>query len=214
MRLFIYGMESSGASTFCLFLGQRAGVVAVVDLWSHCLAPPLVVDVPIVLKATVTTTYRAEDHVRSFCPDASILFLRDPVAVYRSLTKYDYANYEGSVEQKLVRFDEEYSSTKFDLVVRYEDFVRREPAVIRAIDELGWICRNSYYDLPRSIDDIRQTNFQKSAWLRDEYNKNWAFGNFKGASISSDFLRADHQPEIVSKVASLSPRLTKLYGLI
>jgi hypothetical protein len=213
MRLFIYGMESSGASTFCLFLGQREGAVAVVDLWSHCLAPPLAVDVPIVLKATVTTTYRAEDHVRSFRPDASILFLRDPVAVYRSLTKYEYANYEGSVEDKLVRFDEEYSPARFDLVIRYEDFVRREPSVIRAIDELGWICTNSYYDLPRSIDDIRQTNFHKSAWLHDEYNKHWAFGNFKGASISSDFLRAEHPPEIVSKVAALSPRLTKLYGL-
>jgi hypothetical protein len=213
MRLFIYGMESSGASTFCLFLGQRAGTVTVVDLWSQCLAPPLVVDVPIVLKATVTATYRAEDHLRSFRPDASILFLRDPVAVYRSLIKYEYANYEGSVEQKLIRFDEEYSPTKFDLVIRYEDFVRRDPAVISAIDELGWICSSSYYDLPRSLDDIRETNFHKSPWLHDEYNKKWSFGNFKGASISSDFVRADHPPEIVSKVAGLSPRLTKLYGL-
>ena len=213
MRLFIYGMESSGASTFCLFLGQRPGAVAVVDLWSHCLAPPLVVDAPVVLKATVTTTYRAADHMRSFCPDASILFLRDPAAVYRSLIKYDYANYEGSVEQKLIRFNEEYSPPKFDLVIRYEDFVRREPSVIRAIAELGWTCSNSYYDLPRSIDDIRKTNFDQSAWLRDEYNKNWAFGNFKGASISSEFLSADHPPEIVSKVANLSPRLTKVYGL-
>jgi len=211
MRLFVYGMESSGASTFCLFLGQRPGTVAVVDLWSHCLAPPLVVDAAIVLKATVTTTYRVEDHVRSFRPDASILFLRDPVAVYCSLIKYDYANYEGSVEQKLIRFDQEYSPAKFDLVIRYEDFVRREPAVIRAIAGLGWFCNNSYYSLPRSIDEIRETNFQKSAWLRDEYNKNWSFGNFKGASISSDFLRSGHQPEIVSKVASLSPRLTELY---
>lgn len=212
MRLFIYSTESSGASTFCLFLGQRDGVVAVVDLWSHCLAPPLDVPVPAVLKATVTTTYHAADHLRSYRPDASILFLRDPVAVYRSLTKYEYANYEGTVEDKLARFDSEYGSAPFDAIIRYEDFIRRDPSVIATLDRLGWPCSESFYELPRPIDDIRQTNFMHSAWLRQNYEKSWAFGNFKGARISPDFVRVDHPPETVAKVTALCPKLTALYG--
>jgi hypothetical protein len=212
MRLFIYGMESSGASTFCLFLGQRPGSVAVVDLWSHCLAPPLEVTAPIVLKATANTTYWARDHVASFRPDGSILFLRDPVAVYRSLTKYEYANYEGTVEEKLARFDQEYSEAGFDLVLRYEDFICRDPALLAAVEGLGWPCHMGFYDLPRRIERIRRTNFAESPWLEREFDKSWGFGNFKGSSVSGDFAGTDHPPEIAAKVATLCPNLTALYA--
>jgi hypothetical protein len=85
MKLLIYAMESSGASTFCYFLGQRPGSVAVIDVWSECLTPPLDIDVPVVAKATTTMTHRAVDHTASFRPDKTILFIRDPVAVYASL---------------------------------------------------------------------------------------------------------------------------------
>src|SRR4051812_33338794 len=134
MKLLIYSMESTGASTFCYFLGQRPNSVAIIDVWSACLTPRLDLTTPVVAKATVTAVYGATDHITNFDPDRTILFIRDPVAVYASLIKYHYANEYGSAAEKLSRFDDEYRNVKFDLTLRYEDFVSRDNAFLHAIN--------------------------------------------------------------------------------
>jgi hypothetical protein len=211
LRLLVYGMESSGASTFCLLLGQVPGSVSVVDLWSQCVAPPLRLDVPTVIKATATQTYRVSDHIASFNPHRTIMFLRDPVAVYCSLRKYPYANYEGTVEQKLSRFDEEFGSVSFDLVLRYEDFIARDPAFLAAIQNIGWPITAEHYRLDRSVDDILEGNFRQSPWLRDEYERSWAFGNIKGTEISRTSTGHGASVETVEVVRKLAPRLSEFY---
>lgn len=212
MKLLIYAMESSGASTFCYFLGQRPGSVAVIDVWSECLTPPLEIDVPVVAKATTTMTYRAVDHTASFRPDKTILFIRDPVAVYASLSEKPYANTSGSIEGKIARFDNDYAKLDVDIVLRYEDFVVRDKKIIKSVNELGWKCSDEYYDLSRSLENIYKFNCTKSSWLKQHYNERWGFGNIKEGEISSAFTGRTYPDELVEKVIRLTPTLSRYYG--
>ena len=210
-RLLVYALESSGASTFCLMLGQVPDSVPVVDLWSQCIAPPLRLDKPIVVKATANALYQVGHHIASFRPDRTILFLRDPAAVYSSLRKYHYANQFGTVEQKLARFDAEFGGTTFDLVLRYEDFLDRDPALLAALQRIGWPSTAEHYRLDRSIDEIRAHNFSQSDWLREEYEHGWGFGNFKGGEIRQEPDRTDYPAETVEAVRRVAPRMTGFY---
>jgi hypothetical protein len=213
VRLLIYAMESSGGSAFCYFLGQRPGCVAVVDVWSECLTPPFEdIAAPVVAKATVTTTYRAVDHIASFKPDHTVLFIRDPVAVYASLSKYPYANTFGSIEEKMTRFDEEYAALPADALIQYEDFVAHDQCVIDSINQLGWPCSARYYELARSFEEIYGFNCKASAWLKQHYDDGWGFGNIKSGPITSAFARQRYSAELTERVVGLSPRLSRRYG--
>jgi hypothetical protein len=212
MRLLIYAMESSGASMFCYFLGQRPGSAAIIDLWSRCLAPPLRLAVPLVAKATTTMKYRAVDHIESFAPDKFILFIRDPIAVYQSLRRYPYANTFGTIEQKLRRFDDEFGCLKPDLILRYEDFVERDKNLVEAVDALGWPCSCGYYGLARSLQEIGEFNSAASPWLKQHYGKDWGFGNIKGGVVSGAAGIVFYPGELINTVAEHSPRLSRLYG--
>jgi hypothetical protein len=213
MRLFIYAMESSGASTFCYVLGQRPGSVAVVDVWSR-IRTPLIGSggAPIVAKATVTTIWTAADHIASFRPDHTILFVRDPVAVYASLSQYPYANTFGTIEEKMARLDAEYGDGRWDAVIRYEDFVRRDPAVIARVNELGWVCDAGYWDTPRSFAELAAFNNGASVWCRGQFGKGWGFGNIKPGPVNQAFSVRPDLPEIAARVAAVSPRLSAAYG--
>jgi hypothetical protein len=211
MRLLIYAMQSSGASSFCYFLAQRPGSVAIVDLWAHCLAPSLKLSAPMVVKATATAIYRAEDHIASFSPDRTILFLRDPRAVYTSLVNKPYGNEWGTVDQKIARFDEDYVSWNWDLVLRYEDFVGRNSQLVCAINDIGWPCTPEYYDLTRSFQDICNFNALSSSWLRSGFGGTWGFGNIEPGPIRDAFTDKRYSPRTREKVARLAPRLTRYY---
>ncbi len=138
MRLFVYGMQSSGASTFCFFLGQCPNAIAIIDVWSRIVTPPIDSPWPIVAKATVTTTRSAADHIASFRPDKTILFIRDPVAIYESPMKYPYGNRFGSMEEKMVPMKADFTQGNRDAVIRAEVFVVRDPSVLSRINALGW----------------------------------------------------------------------------
>jgi|SRR5579871_6082053 len=213
MRLLIYAMESSGASTFCYFLGQRPGSVAILDVWSSALTPPIETQQPIVAKATVTTTFSAADHIASFRPDRTILFIRHPVAVYASLTKYPYANTFGTVEQKIARFDREFAGGTWDAIIRYEDFVTRAPTLTTRLSALGWQCDASYWDTPRSLADILACNSTASPWLAAQFNKSWGFGNFKEGPITPALAHPPDRPDIAALIAKLSPNLSAAYQI-
>jgi non-ribosomal peptide synthetase component E (peptide arylation enzyme)/glycosyltransferase involved in cell wall biosynthesis len=211
MRLLIYGMQSSGASTFCYFLGQRAGSVAIIDLLLHCLAPSLKFSAPAVVKATANSVYRPADHIVSFRPDRTVLFLRDPVAVYAGLIDKPYGNHYGSVDDKIVQFDEDFAPKNWDLVVRYEDFIAHSPELIGSISEIGWPCTPEYYDLTRSFQEIADFNAAASNWLRSGFGNTWGFGNISPGPIRRAFTRERYPQRIREKVAELSPRLTSYY---
>jgi hypothetical protein len=152
MRVFLYGMQSSGASLVTFFLGQAPRTVAVVDLWNSILTPPLeTVDADsVVAKAVVTTTYDAEDHVRSFRPDRKILVLRHPVQNYVSLSRRPYANENGSIDEKFEKLEAVFRQPGlFDLTLLYEDFVQRPEYTVRALQELGVRAERDFYRFPR-----------------------------------------------------------------
>lgn len=195
MRLLIYAMESSGASTFCYFVGQRPASVAIIDVWSRIVTPPIDTDHPVVAKATVTMTLSAADHIGSFRPDRTVLFIRDPVAVYASLVGYPYANAFGRIEDKLMRFEHEFATRHWDAIIRYEDFVARDASVIAQINHLGWPCEAGYWDTPRSLAEIRQFNAAASPWCEPHFDNGWGFGNIKAGSISQRFAARPDLPE-------------------
>jgi hypothetical protein len=210
-KLMVFASESSGASTFCHFLAQRPGCLAVIDVWSHVIMPAIDTPLPIVAKATATAVYTAKDHIESFGPDRTILFIRDPVAVYSSLINYPYANDMGRVEDKMAKFDEQFAAGGFDLVLRYEDFVGRNPQLIDTIARLGWPCSPQYYNLSRTFDDILRANSDASAWLRDNYNTKWGFGNIKSGGISTKFSERAYNEDVVQKILQVSPHLSRFY---
>ncbi len=78
MRLLIYGMQSSGATTFTLFLAQRPDCLALVDVLNNFAAPRVNTAMDMVVKVTMTTAYPLAVHVERFRPDKIVLFLRDP----------------------------------------------------------------------------------------------------------------------------------------
>jgi hypothetical protein len=207
MRLLIYAMQSSGASAFCYFLGQRPRSVAIVDVWSRGITPRIETPYPVVAKATVNMISSVADHIASFVPDRTILFVRDPVAVYASLIKYDYANRFGTIAEKMVRLDREFARADYDAILRYEDFAARDPDLLSRVDALGWPCDASYYDMPRSFGAIHQFNAEASPWLARHGGDGWGFGNIKNGPIRRDLAQRPALPEIDALVASLSPAL-------
>jgi len=210
-KLLIFASESSGASAFCHFLAQRPGCLAVIDLWSQAIMPAIDTPLPIVVKATATATYAAEDQIASFMPERTILFIRDPVAVYSSLINYPYANHMGTVEEKMAKFDEQFAAGGFDLVLRYEDFAGRNVKLINAVAQLGWPCRAEYYNLTRTLDNIGRANADASTWLRDNFNVRWGFGNIKPGGVSTKFSERTYTEDAVQKVLKISPHLSRLY---
>jgi hypothetical protein len=211
VHLLIYAMQSSGASSFCCFLGQRPDSVAVVDVWSRGITPAVETQYPVVAKATVNMLFAAEDHIKSFAPDRTLLFVRDPLAVYASLIKYDYANRFGAIDDKLARFDSAFAAGGYDAVIRYEDFVARDPAVLQQIDGLGWPCDPSYYEMRRGLQEIARFNCAASRGLANSIGNGWGFGNVRPGPIRQDLARRPNLPDLDARIAELSPVLYDHY---
>lgn len=179
-RIFVYGMQSSGASLFCGLLGQIPQSVAIIDLWAGQVAPQLVLAAPVVvLKATVTTDVTLFEHVARFQPTTSILFLRHPAAVVQSLLAKEYARVGGSISDKLAALEHYYSNLRdwFDLVVRYEDCGRSIVGVIECLQSRGILLPNTAARFDRSLHAIVQHNQLVSDWCRVNYGRKWGIGN-------------------------------------
>jgi hypothetical protein len=86
-RIFVYGMQSSGASLFVLFLAQMPETVAAIDLWAYFVAPRLRPNAHCILKAVVCSEIDLEQHLENYQPHFKILFLGDPVQTYSSLNQ-------------------------------------------------------------------------------------------------------------------------------
>ncbi len=211
MRLLIYAMESSGASAFCCFLGQRPDSIAIVDVWSRALTPPIWSEHPTVAKATVNMTRTLADHQKSFRPDHTILFVRDPVAVWKSLTTYPYANTFGRIEEKFSRFEAEFSSNNYGTLLMYEDFVARDDRLFQLLNDLGWPVNENYFEMTRSQKEICEYNCANSPWLRENYGKGWGFGNIKDVKIARDFIVKQTTPDIENIISVISPHLYAHY---
>src|SRR2546428_7054869 len=106
MRLMVYAMQSSGASLFTYFLAQRPGSLAIVDVFATSLCPSLETDEDVLVKCTIAGDHKLEDHAERFRPDATLLFLRDPVRNYLSLRTHWYRDHGGRIDDKFRLLEE------------------------------------------------------------------------------------------------------------
>jgi len=175
MKTLVYGMQSSGASLFTYWLAQQRDCLGVIDLYYNQLAPPIEHD-NVVVKCVASKEFTIEDHMASFKPDRVILFVRNPVENYLSLSEKTYAKYGGSIEEKLSIVDSCLAHSKYDVLVRYEDFILR-----RVPEGVG---QSSYFDFSRTLDEVKQYNFSHSDWCKDNYKKKWGIGNIHASQNS------------------------------
>ncbi len=177
MRVLVYAMPSSGASLFTSFLAQTEDSIAVVDMWS--LVPPLRSEFPIIVKVTLDCAIRIEEHYRSFDPGLRILFLRDPRDNYHSLNGKQYREYRGTILEKLAVLDSVFARRAglFDLVIRYEDFIRDPACVADRIRARGLPLPDNATRFCRGPQQIARFAMDHSEWFRANYRKLAGFGN-------------------------------------
>lgn len=212
MRLFVHGMQSSGATAFTLFLAQRPDCLALVDIPNNFAAPrigrALVKDM--VVKAVITTAYPAAVHMERFRPDRTILLLRDPRDNYQSLSTKTYRNYSGLMDEKFVLLDQIFAERgNFDAVIHYEDFVARSPEIIDAVNALGWPVDEGHYTYVRRHDEIF------GALLDDVpevyQSMEMVFGNVRGKEVDAGFRDKTYDETLEERLHALCPRLLEHY---
>src|SRR5262249_909922 len=101
MKILLYGMQSSGASTICLLLAQKPNWLGFIDVWSMFAAPTIPAGQDAVAKVVATTGFPLALHKERFQPDATFLVLRHPFDLVSSLERKAYANDDGLMEEKL-----------------------------------------------------------------------------------------------------------------
>jgi len=214
-RIFVYGMQASGASLFTYYLAQKPSTVAIIDLWAYYVAPNLQIDAPCILKAVVTTNIMLEQHLMAYQPDFKILFLRDPIQNFVSLTAKEYRDIGGSPEEKLQRLEDIYLRRKdlFDIVIQYEDFALHPEHVTDQLNRLGLGIPKNAHEFHRSLDDIAGYNGEQSAWCRDHFGDKWWFGNIHADSLRplTPISHAVNDPNLTDNLWALCPALMSLY---
>lgn len=210
MRLLIYGMQSSGATAFTLFLAQRPDCLALVDVLNNFAAPRVNTAMDMVVKVTMTTAYPLAVHAERFRPDKIVLFLRDPHDNYQSLKTKNYRNYSGLMEEKFLILDQVFAERdRFDAVIRYEDFVARDPSVLNAVTQLGWPADESFYCYKRRHEEILRDIWQHIPDVCERLELN--FGNVQGREVSKSYRDKPRDPAIEEKLSTLCPRLLAYY---
>lgn len=193
VRLLIYGMQSSGATAFSLFLAQRPGCLALVDVLNNYAAPHVETERDILAKVVLTTAYPLSVHRERFRPDRTILFLRDPRDNFESLRRKHYRNHSGLIDEKFALLDRAFAAREsFDAVIEYEDFAIRAPHVRAAITELGWPVEQSYYTFRRTHKELAEALWSAVPDLFDHFE--FSFGNVQSGEVSAQF--GDRRPVV------------------
>jgi hypothetical protein len=177
MKYLIYALQSSGSSLFAFWLSQQPNFIGLIDILDSHITPSI--DYPnIVAKCTITELFTFEQHKKSFKPDKTVLFVRNPVENYLSLSRKTYKNSCGSIESKFRIFENYFNKKElFDHVVFYEQFILKN--IPRAIGSLD------LFSFKRSIKEIVDFNFSKSNWCKENFKKKWDIGNIDFKNINS-----------------------------
>jgi hypothetical protein len=180
MKTLIYGLQSSGASLFAYFLSQKPDTIGIIDLYHDRLAPTLDIESDIVLKCTINNRYHFNEHVEKFQPDLKILFIRDPIQNALRLSQKRWANWSGTVVEKLALAESYVANWRkyFDVLITHEEFMYRKIKVL-PVDE--------FYNFPRSVSEIVEFSCTASDWCKNEWLKSWGIGDIHTNSISFIF---------------------------
>jgi hypothetical protein len=211
MRLLIYGMQSSGASTLAFMLAQKPNCSAFVDIWTMYAAPALPSPGPkdVVAKVVITTAFPLALHQERFRPDRTILVLRHPVATYRSLATKVYRHHCGFIEEKFALLDRVFAERSgYDATVYYEDLIFDPVGTLAKISSLGWKCDAGFLELSRTQAEMVAFNERHLPSLtgRLQYGQ----GNYHGGAVTPEFAGVA-TPAEPCPVADWCPRLVAHY---
>lgn len=210
MRLLVYGMQSSGATAFALFLAQRPGCLALVDVLNNYAAPRLDTALDVVAKVVVTTAYPLHVHQDRFRPDKTILFLRDPRDNYESLRQKNYRNHSGLIDEKFSLLDDMFEARDtFDAVIEYEDFVARAPHVVEVVSGLGWPASEADYSFRRTHDHLAAALWRAVPGFFESFE--FSYGNVQSAEVSDQFRCKANAERHEEHLAMLCPRILDHY---
>lgn len=178
-RVLIHAMQSSGATLFALFVGQRPRSVVIPDLWITEQIPPLTARGDLILKTTASQI-PFETHVNRFRPDRTIIFLRDPLDQISSLDSKSYRDLGGTLEQKLAVFDELFAARQgFDLCVEYERFTTAPDVTRNDLGSLGLNLPETAATFARSPEAIVEHARSSSEWANKNFRVRWGLGGAK-----------------------------------
>lgn len=210
MRLLIYGMMSSGATSFALYLAQRPDALALVDILNNFAAPRVHTKKDIMAKVTMTTAYPLAVHMERFRPDKVVLFLRDPRDIYMSLRTKPYRNYAGLMEEKFQILDHMFTERdRFDAVIHYEDFVTRQANISGTMRRLGWPVEPEYYTFRRTHNEIMEDLWRDVPDLYQNLELN--FGNVRGTEVSEEYTELPRDPKVEPLMMQWCPRIMAHY---
>jgi hypothetical protein len=216
MRLLIYGMQSSGASTLATVLAQKPICAAFIDIWTMYVAPSLAGSIDALAKVVVTTAFPLALHQERFRPNRTILMLRHPVANYRSLATKAYRHECGFIEEKFAILDRVFNDeSAYDSIVYYEDLIFDAPAVLQAVSDLGWACDPGFLAFSRKQADIVAFNEEKFPAVKDRLG--YGIGNYREGEIKTEFAHLtdaadgdcpvlDWCPDVAAHYRDLMPR--------
>jgi hypothetical protein len=210
MRLLIYGMQSSGASSLAYVLAQKSECAAFIDIWTLYAAPALADDGgdgDVVAKVVVTTAFPLSLHQERFRPDRTILFLRHPEANYLSLATKQYRHHCGFLEEKFALLDDVFMRNRgVDAIMYYEDWVFDPLGTLDSITGLGWSCDRSFLKFKRKPAEIKSFNEIRypSVVGRLQYD----VGNYHPGSVTNQY--AD-LPDITKSTRRLCPAVSSHY---
>lgn len=211
MRLLIHAMQSAGATAFALFLAQRPDCLALVDVANGFAAPRVAPPVDMVVKVVITTTFPLAAHRRRFRPDRTILWLRDPRDTWASLATKPYRHGNGTIKEKFALLEQRFLHRQdYDAVLYYEDFVRRDPALLAAVNALGWPVTADHYTFRRRHHAVLGDLWRGLPQLWTQMDM--VFGNVRGAAVGDHGgtpPRDDTDPS--DRLRLLCPRLLAHY---
>jgi hypothetical protein len=220
MKVLIHSLQSSGASLFAYFLSQTPRTIGIIDLNNHRLAPRIGSPYSIVLKCVITTTWTIQQHVESFGPDKTILFIRNPYNNYFSLRDKIYANRSGSLRDKFRLLEAAFSQrNEYDATIFYEDFLTDKAGTIAKVRSIGWPATEEYYDFRRTPADIFNFNNVFCRWCRENPaaagpQGGWGMGNLSGNTIIPSLSDKPYDAAVVREVRELCPGLSEYYASV
>ncbi len=213
MRIFIYALQSSGASLLSYFLAQKKDSLAIIDLWIEGGVVPSFEDVKvkdIIVKCCILKNVSLEEHLESFNPDKKILVLRHPYHNYASLKKKWHANSGGTIDEKFELLEEIFKNReKFDLVILYEDFVLNPLKFLNQIKKLNFGVKKEFFEFKRTKEKISDFNLKNSEWFRKGGPGGW--GMIHGEKIDTSLVFKQINLEDKEKIKKLCPSLCDFY---
>ena len=210
MKILLYGMQSSGASTLAYTLAQKPDSVAFVDIWNNFAAPLLETDIDTVAKVVVTTAYTLREHVARFKPDVTIAVLRHPVDNYDSLVAKTYINESGLINEKFREMEATLAAGAcFDHIVFYEDLVFSPGTILDFFGQLGWHIGCEALRFPRAEDSIRARNNQAFPWLAGRLR--YGIGNFRDNVLRREMVRFAPASGASAHLPKMCPKLFAQY---